>query len=256
MTTCMKERIKKPLIVNFGYNILLSGIFICLSCLITISCSSSRLSVIPQKTIEEYPYFQEKNGLRIGIDPYTSPDRVKKFFSYNLLSENTLPILVKIENNVKDTSYYISGKSIRTFNDPALIAEIRKEFSEYEFALNNLEMAYLNDVGRFTEAKVNYSLKRYNNVLLWGDVFYAVVGIPLLIGYLTQEAKSHGIEYNLTKSTLMEKTLNPGTDNNGFVFCRLNNSQNDFVLVVEAIDYKNKKSKYFYFPVIWSKIKK
>lgn len=238
---------RKKVILSVNWNI----VPIFLSLLFIVSCSSSRLSVLPDKPATEYPYYQEVNGLRISIDPYCDSKRVKDFFSFDFLSINKLPVLVKIENNTRDTTYFIDSKNgIKSYSDPELTKEVKRDFDQIQAATISLDKAYQKSLPALTAARTYYQGQGYYPVTLWGDVIYTALGIPLIIAQVSEYAKSSGIEYNLTKNTLMEKTLYPGMANMGFVFCDVSNIRGDFILVIEAIDYKNKKTKLFYFPVV------
>lgn len=201
---------------------------------IIFSCASSRLSTLQLQSIRSYSNYQEQDGLIIAVDPYTNETRVKDFFDINLLKYNRLPVLIIIENHNKDNSFFIRPENgIRMYNNP----EIINYFKNKEELINQ-------KFGDFTAVFPIYSPPPTEPKLAG---LYVIWAYYLIVADLLQIAKREGVSYNLTKNTLMEKTLLPGTANHGFIYCNIENITGDYILVIDATNIKTNKTKSFYF---------
>src|SRR5262245_46186059 len=74
------------------------AVWVFLVSLITDGCSAKELPSYPTQKASSYPYFQENDGLAIGIKPLTNPQESELYFDTDLLSRGVLAIFVSAGN--------------------------------------------------------------------------------------------------------------------------------------------------------------
>jgi hypothetical protein len=203
-------------------------------CLIIIvlgkSCYSKKLIQTTALPAERYKYYKIQQGLKIAIDPYFQADKVENTFGTNMLNDGYLPIFVVLENHNADTSFYIKKDAI-SFSELTL-GELEK-LKDENIKIENI----IADISRQI-----YPIGRNFSLAVWGTY--------LIAKELSNIQKTEVIRHNVVKQTLMEKTVNPGGSNSGFIYVNIkDNSTRNFLLTIKASDFKSKKDINFYFVI-------
>ena len=164
-------------------------------------CGTTKLPEIPQIPALKYPFSQQKQDLLVSLDPYLEKERVEKMFGIDLLSDGILPVLVDVENNSTDKSFYL-----------------QKELSSLGSESTRSPL----------EEPGNQKGKRIvGGVLGVGAVFspaVGIVGLPVFIAIVDRSnTKAQTIRRNLIEKELKEKTLSPRESQRGVIFFKLPN---------------------------------
>ncbi len=226
---------------------------ICLFLFVVVtSCSSTRLTEVTILPIEQYKYYKEVNGLRIAIDPYSDPDRIKKTFGTNLLDDNILPIFLLIENHNTDTSFYINKDAIcLTFLTVTELEKLKAENIEIEqlvSAIYNLTYPNIMNLRNYLRSQYGGNVNLYPLIANTGELILAIWGAGMTIKELSNMQKIEIIEHNIVKQTLMEKTINPGGSNSGFVYVKIKDiNEQNYLFSIQATDFKSNKNINFYY---------
>ncbi|GEM_PF-4291467 len=75
-------------------------------------CATMRLPDYEASSSSSYKHVNTQNKLSLAINPLTDKQEIEKYFGMDLLSANTLPILVIAENNNPVSSFIISKDRI------------------------------------------------------------------------------------------------------------------------------------------------
>ena len=228
-----------------------SAICLFLFVLVT-SCSSTRLTKVIILPIEQYKYYKEMNGLRIAIDPYFDPDRIKKTFGVNLLDDNILPIFILTENHNTDTSFYIKKDAIcLSFLTVTELEKLKAEnitLEQLESAIYNLTYPYIMNFRNYLRGQYGGNINLYPLIANTGELILAIWGVGMTIKELSNMQKTEIIEHNIVKQTLMEKTINPGGSNSGFVYVKIKDiNEHNYLFFIQATDFKSNKDINFYY---------
>ena len=205
--------------------------FIIFVFLFLIGCASIMPPDVEIQTTSQYLFYQEKEGLKIAIDPYTDRDRVKTYFGIDLLAEGVLPLLVIAENHNNEYSFFMQKDSILFATNidvpstkPTKITE-SSSLKKQEQELVDLGNVWANEA-------LLYRTVEYNPDLLGSSIVFTAVGAVLIYDQIATSRKKNVFEYNFIEKEWLDKILYPGASSHGFVYFRFQNHTMDDVSTI------------------------
>ncbi len=188
-------------------------------------CATAPLPELTIKPASQYLLTQDKDGLKIAIDPFLEPERQKEFFRDNLLAKGILPVLIIVENKSGGSVFYLQ-------KDQASVS-----FSEKESAGSVVTS------GRsLTYESPDKGVKA---------AFYVS---PLIVASIWQssENKREATTQIMVNNELRERTLNPNESQHGFLFFKLageNIGQDVSAVNLKVLNIKSKETMLFDFSI-------
>ena len=203
---------------------------VCLSFMVGCSRTPVVYPPYPIHSLNQYQYYQEKNGLGVGISLLSDPKENKTYFGTNLLAGGILPLFL-IAKNLNTESTFLLEKDLITFGQQTGTNE--------------------------GTAGIDSSNKETLSGL-------SVIA-PLLFVNAWANAESEFAEqkHNLALKEFRSQTLSPGRQTNGFVYFRIplndrrgSSGGNEGRVQIEVKDIKSKQKYQFIFPVSLKTIQK
>jgi hypothetical protein len=151
-------------------------------------CAS--ITKVETRQADAYEQHKEKDGLVVGVHPFTDSKEVKDTFNVNLLANRLLPILVVAENRSPSSSFLIAKENVYVFTDTQTNSLANKKVAEG-----------LADSGTAI-----------------GFVAAAAGSTGLLFVGLAMAADATVIQHNLADKQFISRTLDPGQKAQGFIF--------------------------------------
>lgn len=199
-------------------------------------CASIKPPDVRVQPASQYQLFQEKEGLKISIDPFLDEDKVKKFFGVDLLAEGILPVLVIAENYNTKNSYFLQKDNFLlelAIDESAALSSQGVELSELKRQQEEIESAG----ERWREIAQAHGRPPLTPGSLEVNAVLAITGAIILYDKIATDRKMEVFKHNFIEKELMDKTLYPGRSHHGFIYFEL---QNVAVNSTSAISIKAK----------------
>ncbi|MGE0826156.1 MAG: hypothetical protein AB7G75_17110 [Candidatus Binatia bacterium] len=222
----MTNRFRLPSPVRF---VLRGALTIILS---VAGCAGKTLSPYPRQAASSYPYFQEQDGLAIGIKPLTDPQESEKYFHTDLLSRGILAIFVAAENRESPNTFLL----------------LKGQFTLHNALREELQVSDREQAGSSTLAATQNVMSALAVVGYFG--FYGVGALPFALVESSIESHEEQVKTKFVTEELQAKTISLGEGTHGFVYFRRPPgypASGYWVLRVEAMDVTNQKTKIFDF---------
>jgi len=181
------------------------------------SCASIRLPETEVKELSQYLLVQDKEGLKVAIEPLFDERKTKRLFGLNLVSEGILPVLVVAENHSSKSRYFLR----------------KNEF------LIGLDLESTETAESPNPAKLKSEMDMASGALIVTVIAMPFISTALypIFGKLHTEAQI--IVQNLKEKELLEKTLAPGGSQYGFVYFHFPNkkiSRDNLIIQIKAVN--------------------
>jgi hypothetical protein len=201
--------------------------------------NSCAIAVPPEVKIKPtitYKYYDEKDGLKISIDPIFEENRVKEYFGTDLDSLGILPVLIVAENSSSKSSYLVTKKDISL--------NIKQHSNDL-----------VKKSGSAGISKPGDHLYGIGGAFATGGLIVPILIIPGAI--FTQIANKKAQDYktitdNLTKKGFTDSTIFPHESHSGFIYFPIKENelgQNNLVINVKVINMTANKPVSFRFDV-------
>ena len=165
-------------------------------------CGTVHLANYEPRQLERYASFRADGGVAVAADAVTDRGELKRYFGEDLMSLETLPVMVMIENRNATTSFVIVVDRIT----------LRSE---------DVPQAREDPAGPHSSQAVATT----GGALAAAGVLappLAVVAAPLVLGIGSgMVLRSNTIRHNLLDKQLRSDTLSPGQFTRGFLYFRL-----------------------------------
>jgi len=202
--------------------------------------NSCAIAVPPEVKIKPtitYKFFDEKDGLKISIDPIFEENRVKEYFGTDLNSLGILPVLIVAENSSSKSSYLVTKKDISLYSKQGTTDLVKKSGTA---DIPKPSKQLLDGIG---------------GAFAVGGLIVPILFIPGVIfmemgNKIAQDHKT--ITDNLTRKSFSDCTIFPNESHSGFIYFPIKSNeigQNDMVINVKAINMTNNKTMPFIFEV-------
>ena len=160
--------------------------------LILVGCA---MTALPQYKPTQFLMNQKSDGVQVFIEPFVDKKRIKKYFGTDLIEEGIFPFYVKVVNESKDTSIYVS---------------------ENTFSLV-LESGNSRTVG----TKEIQDVSAGHNLAKAGMCCFSIASIPCIVMGSEMATDASVINYNFNQNKLYPSTISPGKEASGFVYFSL-----------------------------------
>lgn len=180
-----------------------------------------KLADIEVKDFSKYKMYQEKEGVRVAVDPYLEEERLKEFFGADLLiAYGLLPVHIVVENGTNQPLLVQKTDIILlTSDNNAIMPEI---------------LAY---------AKMPIEMKRLEAeraVDMWLVLgLLPAIAAATIIGPIPDYEK---MMYNISAKALNDRSLYKGEKNHGFVYFRIADKVSKGTALKVLVKLKNPKT--------------
>jgi hypothetical protein len=189
------------------------------------------------KPMLTYKFVEERDGLKISIDPFIEENRVKEYFGTDLNSLGILPVLIVAENSSPKSSYFLTKKDFT--------------LSLKQGSNDLLKKSGYADIPKPSKQLVD----GLGGAFGVGGLIAPILFIPGVIfmqmgNKIAQDHKT--ITDNLTRKSFSDCTIFPNEGHSGFIYFPVKSNeigQNDMVINVKAIDMTNNRAMPFIFEV-------
>ena len=150
-----------------------------------------------------YTQHQEKNGITIGVQPFTDKHESKALFKMDLLDKGLLPILIVAENQSASSSFIIAKEKVVVMCEASGVTSASEQ--------KNVTS------GKSTAG---------TSVLVAGTVVILaspVAALPLVVAGMKMASDATVLQHNLADKEFYSRTIKPGEKAQGFVYFQFSN---------------------------------
>ena len=153
-------------------------------------CGTMKVTELKTDSAESYADHARKNGVAIGVRPFTDKKEIKETFKIDLLAKGLLPILLVAENQSESSSFILAKDRVSVLSEATGVTNIS---------------------GR-TEVKSDTA----GNALTVAGA--ALGATPLLLVGLKMASDATIIQHNLADKEFYSRTLGPRQKAQGFIY--------------------------------------
>ena len=164
--------------------------------ILTAGCGTMKVTELKTGSAESYADHARKNGVAIGVRPFTDKKEIKETFKIDLLAKGLLPILLVAENQSESSSFILAKDRVFVLSEATGITNTSQR------------AAVTSETGGNATAIAG--------AVLLGAT--SLAGAPLMIAGLKMASDATIIQHNLADKEFYSRTLGPKQKAQGFIY--------------------------------------
>ena len=204
--------------------------------LVMLGCSHTLAPNVAVKPTSQYQLCQEREGLKVAVDPFFEEERIKTFFGTDLISHGVLPVLVVIENNHPNSGFLFDKRNFSIV--------MKGEDSDSQRGTDDIIHKYqkLLDFEKYPGLFIGMGAIAIVNPIMLPPIVTPIMLTPVVVlGFYDTKKESDNakINQNLMRKAFLDKTIFPGGSHSGFLYFQLKDQEVAKKVVAILIKVKN-----------------